>query len=719
MEHLSNGEACRHATPKRQSISLVLPAWNEAAAIRRAIAEADAALRDITNQYEIIVVDDGSDDKTAAYVGQIAAANPAVRLVRHDTNRGYGAALRSGFAAAKCDLVVFTDADSQFDLAELDRFVLLSRRYQVVCGYRIDRQDSALRCLYSHVYNQLVRCLLRTGVRDVDCALKMFHRDVLRELKVTTDGFLVNSELLTQARQRGRSIVEVGVSHRPRTEGQSTVSSGNIPAVLTGLLRYWWNHVQFPGGDPNGNDPTAPTGAVTSERNWIPWAQVLLVLFAAIFLLTGLAYPLLDRDETRYAEIPREMLATGNWVLPQLNFRPYYDKPALLYWLCATSYAIFGVSEWSARVVSAASGMGTLIVTMWFGNRVFGRRTGLLAGVVLLLSVGFLGTSRMLVIDGVLTFFTTISLFAAYEALRGERFHLGWWTIASVASGVAFLAKGPISLVLLIPPVFTFGWLTKGGSKPQPKHWLFLAGIVAAVVTPWFVAVSIQDPRFAYEFFYRHNVTRFAGAFHEQPMWYFVPILMIAGHPWTFLTIPYASFLASHSEEARRRRTPPIGFLLLWSAWCFAFFSIAKCKLPTYILPAAPALALMIGHYLEQDLFSSARGSFLGFARKWPPWLAAVTTCLVGMGFGVFALLNGLELPGIACATIAFWATLLPAMFLLRRKWTSVRVGWVACVASSLLLAGYVLHRELPRYAQAQTVFGPGSPLVAVLPPAA
>ncbi len=229
-----------------RSMSLILPAYNEADVIATAIAEADDALRAITERYEIIVVDDGSTDQTAAIVEDAVASNSKVRLVRHHPNRGYGAAIRSGFAAAENELVVFTDADCQFDLTELDRFVLLSNRYDIVCGYRIDRKDTPLRCLYSKVYNLMVRTMLGTGVRDVDCALKMFHRGVVKQLHIAGSGFLVNSEILVQARQLGASVVEVGVSHRPRTLGESTVSFRHIPRVLSSLARYWWNEVQFP-----------------------------------------------------------------------------------------------------------------------------------------------------------------------------------------------------------------------------------------------------------------------------------------------------------------------------------------------------------------------------------------------------------------------------------------------------------------------------------------
>ncbi|MCA9236509.1 MAG: glycosyltransferase [Planctomycetales bacterium] len=706
-----SGDACGRA-----SIALVLPAWNEAEAITRAVAEADVALRAIADRYEIIVVDDGSRDATAAIVESLAKDNPALRLVRHETNRGYGAALRSGFAAATCDLVAFTDADSQFNLNELDRFVLLARDYQVVCGYRIDRQDSPLRCLYSRVYNQLVRLLLGTQVRDVDCALKMFHRDALANLKITTDGFLVNSDLLTQARQQKLSVVEVGVTHRARTEGTSTVSIHHIPVVLTSLLRYWWNQVQFPASDRENRAarPLASLGAQNVKR--LRWAQWLLLGAAALLLATNLGYPLLDRDETRYAEIPREMVASGNWVLPQLNYEPYYDKPALLYWMCAASYSALGVNETAARLVPALSALATLAITMWFGRRMFGRPAALLGGGVLLLSVGFICAGRILIIDGVLTLFTTASLFAAYEAVRSPRFRWGWWTVAAIAAGIGFLAKGPIALVLLGPPVATFAWLTAGASQPRVRHWAYLMAVVGTIAAPWFVIVNQHDPNFIYEFFYLHNVARFAGAFHARPFWYFVPVILIAGHPWSFLTAPLASYLFGRSEEVRRRRPPALGYLLAWSGWCFVFFSASKCKLPTYIMPALPALALMMGHYLEQAVFSSLKAPWLDFARRWSPRLATGATCLGGVGFGVFALIADFEQPAIVWLLIAGWIGLLVALMMFRKIWEQPRLGWGVCAVATILLGTIVFHREIPQFAASRTLYGPDSPLLATAP---
>lgn len=706
MEEIANTHRVKRL---RRSISLVIPAWNEADGIGRAVEEADTALGAIAERYEIIVVDDGSADGTSAIVRGIACTNPSVRLVMHEVNLGYGAALKSGFAAASCELVAFTDADSQFDLMELDRLVLLAHDYDVVCGYRIDRKDSWSRCLYSRVYNVFVRTLLRTGVRDVDCALKLFRREAIGNLASTTDGFLVNAEMLARARELGSSVVEVGVSHRPRVTGRSSVSVAHIPLVLTSLLRFWWNRIQFPGvGGDMGETPSS-----RSNPRW-RWMQAVLLLLAALLLLSNLNYPLLDRDETRYGEIAREMVTSGNWVAPQLNFEPYYDKPVLLYWLCAMSYSAFGVSPGAARLVPAVCGLLTLASTMWFGTRAFGSKVGFLGGLVLLLSVGFLGSSRILLMDGVLTCFTAISLFAAYATIHREKFDWRSWIVASIAAALGFLTKGPIALVLLGPPVALHSWLTTGTARIRLRHWLFLLAIVALINVPWFVAVSHQEPGFAWKFFYLHNVQRFAGAFHDHTVWYFVPILLIAGHPWTSMTLPCLTFLFSAAPDARRTRPPSLGFLLLWSSWCIGFFSLSRCKLPTYIFPAAPALALIMAHFIARGVFSRATSGALRFARRWSPWLAASLTCLGGLGIAIFAASQHMESWTATAAACFAWTLALGVIAMLQIRESSPKAQWASCLAVTIVLCLVVVHREMPRLAEVQTVFGEGSPMVAI-----
>jgi len=230
-------------TPARTQLSLIIPAWNEAAGIACAIGEALEALTTLDYEFEILVVDDGSTDRTAREVQQIATLRPGVRLIRHERNRGYGAALATGFQAAQYPLVAFTDADNQFHLEDLERLVPLTRRYPIVAGRRADRQDSRRRRLMSRGYNTIVRFLLNTRVRDCDCALKVFRREVLAHLLPRSRGFFVNAEMLCRANRLGVAITEVDVRHRPRIHGDSKVSLWDVPRTLATLLPFWCRQV--------------------------------------------------------------------------------------------------------------------------------------------------------------------------------------------------------------------------------------------------------------------------------------------------------------------------------------------------------------------------------------------------------------------------------------------------------------------------------------------
>lgn len=224
-------------------LSLIMPAYNEAAGIADAVAEAHEALVGLGYEFELLVVDDGSSDGTGAIVAELAALWPRVRLLTHSTNLGYGAALRTGFEAARHDLVAFTDADGQFFLDDLEDLVTLARECPVAVGRRVDRKDPWRRRFLSWGYNALVRLFLGTGVRDCDCALKVFQRDALQYLLPNSTGFFVNSEMLCRARQLGFAVAEVGVRHRPRRSGVSKVSLAEVPRTFATLLHFWWRHV--------------------------------------------------------------------------------------------------------------------------------------------------------------------------------------------------------------------------------------------------------------------------------------------------------------------------------------------------------------------------------------------------------------------------------------------------------------------------------------------
>jgi dolichol-phosphate mannosyltransferase len=252
------------APTRTNRLSLVIPAYNESAVIEQAVREAEEALTGRFAEFEVLVVDDGSADDTATIVERLLPTSPHTRIVRHSVNQGYGRALRTGFEAARFDLVAFTDADCQFDLTELPMLAALAGKFPIVAGYRHDRKDPWKRRFFSWGYNRVARILLGTRVRDVDCALKVFRHEVLAQLLPESRGFFVNTEMMTRARQQEFSVVEVPVTHRPRASGESKVSLQEIPKTAVRLLRFWWSEVLF------GQKPTAVTPVVVQTRVTVP-----------------------------------------------------------------------------------------------------------------------------------------------------------------------------------------------------------------------------------------------------------------------------------------------------------------------------------------------------------------------------------------------------------------------------------------------------------------
>lgn len=215
-------------------VSIVLPAFNEEASIAQAIEEATVTAERLFAAHEILVVDDGSGDRTAEIAGEIASRDGRVRVVSHPANRGYGEALRTGFLTSRLGHVFFTDADLQFDTNELELFLPFADTVDVVAGYRINRQDTALRRAMAYAWNVLVRMLFYVPVRDIDCAFKLFDRKVLSEIDIESVGAMVNTELMVKLGRKGASVVEIGVTHRPRRAGEAR---GANPRVIVTAFR--------------------------------------------------------------------------------------------------------------------------------------------------------------------------------------------------------------------------------------------------------------------------------------------------------------------------------------------------------------------------------------------------------------------------------------------------------------------------------------------------
>lgn len=334
------------------------------------------------------------------------------------------------------------------------------------------------------------------------------------------------------------------------------------------------------------------------------YAPYLIVLIYLLIYILPLGFkPLFVPDETRYAEIPREMLASGNWTTPKLDGFRYFEKPVLAYWANAISIKLFGENEFAVRLPSALSAGITALLVYFFANFAFKRkRTALLASIIFLMSMEVFAVGTFSVTDMMLTMLLTGTLVFFYLAAQSENIkmkilHLA---ICSVFCGGAFLVKGFLAFAIPAIVITPFLLWSKRWKEIFTLPWIPLLGIVI-VSLPWCLSIHYQEASFWNYFFWVEHVNRFtssADSQHPQRFWFFIPVLLAGAIPWTFY-IPCAirGFTRKFHQSAHMK------YLLCWFIIPFLFFSISSGKLATYILPCFPALALLMAlglvRYLE------------------------------------------------------------------------------------------------------------------------
>jgi 4-amino-4-deoxy-L-arabinose transferase-like glycosyltransferase len=416
--------------------------------------------------------------------------------------------------------------------------------------------------------------------------------------------------------------------------------------VVRDKLSSLWTRTLFAGTCDNTNHSTSP----------IP-ALVVLAVVAGLLFFTKLSAPLLEPQEPRYAEIPRQMLLEHRFVVPVLHGEPYLDKPPLLYWLVIGSYSLFGVSDRAARLVPGLAGVLSVLVAYLWGRRVAGERAGLCGALVLSLSPGFIYRERMLTFDAVLCLWVTVALAAAHVALSVPRVRRGWWIASAVACGLGLLTKGPVAFVLIAAPVLAYLVLDPRTARLSWRDGLTYPAVAGGVALPWYAAIICREPRFALSFFWTHNVVRYLQPFdHEEPFWFYFPGLVLGLLPWGLLLPGLIRFLTRRDADAASRRAPALGFFLLSASWTILFFSAAGCKRSVYLLPAQPPLALALGYYLS-TLLPEGAAALQWLTRRGLPWarnmtlaaLVLAATLVAAAAFkGMIDPLLGVALAGLA-----------------------------------------------------------------------
>lgn len=315
-----------------------------------------------------------------------------------------------------------------------------------------------------------------------------------------------------------------------------------------------------------------------------------LILLSYVFLFHGIGgYSLKEPDEGRYAEIPREMIERGDWVVPHLNHVRYFEKPPLFYWAVAASYTIFGISEWSFRFPNALSAFLCIVILYFALRRRFPEEVAFISSAVLLSSFGFFAMARIVTLDMFFTlwlFCALISFIGYYKERKGWLLYLFY-----IALGLATLTKGPVCVILTGIAVIIFLMTERNLAFLRELKLLRGLAIYAAITLPWIIAMAMREKEFLYFFFIDQHVLRFLTSKHKRsgPVYYFLPVLFAGLLPWSVL-IPRSIVNAWKNSELR--------LFAIWTFVVFVFFSLSGSKLPPYILPAFPALSILIGHLL-------------------------------------------------------------------------------------------------------------------------
>ncbi len=365
-------------------------------------------------------------------------------------------------------------------------------------------------------------------------------------------------------------------------------------------------------------DWIAPRSAYDVRREAVA-AVGLGLLIVPLYLFGISGFPLAEPDEGRYAEIPREMLVTGDWITPRLNYVKYFEKPPLVYWATAISLEVCGMTEGAARLPSLVGALGTVAVTGLLALRVYGPATAVLSAAVLATSPFFAFMGIILTLDMSLTFFLSLSYAAAWFAFdrRDRRFYVLLW----VSAALAVLTKGPVSLVLVLGGIIPF--LAWHGGLAEIRRALSLRGIsiAVAIILPWYVVVSWRNPEFLRFFVVDQHIARYLWTReHRQPFWFFLPLLPAMMLPWSLAPLSAWRLWSARLKEGES--LPATCFLLTWAVVVVGFFSLSTSKLATYVLPAFPPLAILLARGL---VLTSNRGR------------AAFLTCTAWM----FGLLGG------------------------------------------------------------------------------
>ena len=354
---------------------------------------------------------------------------------------------------------------------------------------------------------------------------------------------------------------------------------------------------------------------------------------------------MLDPDEGRYAEIPREMVATGDWLTPRLDGLKYFEKPPLQYWATAVAYSVFGLSEWTSRIWTVGLAFACLPMVFAWTRRLYGGKAALAAVVTLAASPYFGVISHLNLLDAGFTFWLSGAVFAftlAQSSEEGGPSERRWMLLAWVAAALAILSKGIVVGVLAGVSLIAYSIIERDTRPWRRLHLALGLPLFLLVGAPWFVAVSARNPDFPGFFFIHEHFARFLTTEHQrvEPWWFFLPLLLFGVLPWIFSVV--GASRQAWQDRGTGGHFKPLRFLLIFAVVTLLFFSASGSKLAPYILPMFPPLAAIIGVHVGEQRVFLRRVATIG----------AVIVVIVACGMLVYSAVHNSFVPHLAIAWV-------------------------------------------------------------------
>lgn len=474
------------------------------------------------------------------------------------------------------------------------------------------------------------------------------------------------------------------------------------------------------------------------EKTGASWARSgfggALAVLVAIFALAWFAHlehrGLFIPDEGRYAEIPREMLASGDWITPRLNNLKYFEKPPLQYWLTAASFLAFGEDEWTARLAPALLGFAALAAVGLTGARLWGRRAGMLSAAILGSNWIFYLGGQYLTLDMSVSAFLTFGMCAFLLAQRAQARspeQQRWMMATWIAMALAVLSKGMIGVVLPALALLAHTATTRDLRLWQRLSFARGLPLFLAITAPWFVLVQQRNPEFLEFFFIREHFQRFAMDAHQRPgaWWYYLPILLFGLLPWTPALLHSALHVRSWKMPAVAAASfRPEKFCTAWAVSVIVFFSFSHSKLPAYVLPAIPAIALILGYQLRQLSVAPFKWAAAGTAGLGALFFIGVTQIPRVQKFSALGVEGMAGRPWLYCAAAALLIGGLLGVRLCNQRKPGhaimvLAISSFACWSAAFAFlhqadAHFSSERLIEGFARGQKPFAPDAPFYSV-----